>query len=68
MFGNFNYGATGSAMGIPDFVLLVAAGYYQPKKAQHPSWGSWYSGAPYGDDPADQVQIERGIKYYKNGC
>lgn len=68
MFGNFNYGATGSAMGIPDAILKRAAGYYQPKKAQRRAWGDWYGGAPYGDDPADQVQIDLGIKYAKSGC
>jgi hypothetical protein len=26
--------------------------------------GSWYGGAPYGDDPSDQYWIEKGIDYY----
>ncbi|MHB0972582.1 MAG: RHS repeat-associated core domain-containing protein [Thermoanaerobaculia bacterium] len=67
-FGNFNYGATGAAMGIPDQVLLRAAGYFQPRKAWLPYFGRWWSGAPYGDDPADQVWIQQGIEYYRNSC
>jgi len=67
-FGNFNYGATGAAMGIPDQALLRAAGYFQPSKASLPYFGHWWGGAPYGDDPADQLWIQQGIEYYNNGC
>lgn len=35
-FGNFNYGAVGAAMGIPDEVLKRAAGYYQSKANRKP--------------------------------
>jgi hypothetical protein len=37
-FGNFNYGATGAAMGIPDEVLLLAAGAVQIPSAVYSSW------------------------------
>jgi len=66
-FGNFNYGATGIAAGIPDFMLLRGAGCAQqrhkPLTAANGTkcWGDY----PYGDDPADQTMIEAGIRYAK---
>jgi hypothetical protein len=67
--GNFNYGATGSAMGFPDFVLLRMAGLAQKQAGtSKPSWGSPFGFAPYGDDPADQAQIAAGIQYAKCRC
>ncbi len=66
-FGNFNYGATAAAMGIPLNIALRGAGWKQSNP--DPSWGHWYSlKAPYGDDPADQQQIRSGYQYYQNGC
>lgn len=69
-FGNFNYGATGSAFGFPPIVLYMAAGWAQqrtPGKSL-PQWGKWYSGFPHGDDPNDQYWIQRGIQYYQCKC
>ena len=67
-FGNFNYGATGSAVGIPSGVLLRAAGVVQQMAGtSKPEWGDpWDSSGPYGDDPADQHMIQEGINYYNN--
>jgi len=68
-FGNFNFGATGAAWGIPLNVLQRGAGYAQGKAGTStPEWGKWYQGPPYGDDPADQAQIAAGYQYYQNGC
>jgi hypothetical protein len=68
-FGNFNYGATGAALGMPDQVLLRAAGWYQEKSGNgSPEFGHWWGGAPYGDDPPGQEFIKQGIQYYKNHC
>ena len=72
-FGNFNYGATGAAIGIPDRVLLIAAGTVQYTRSffghpYRPSFGRPWSGSPYGDDPGDQVLIQSGIDYYRSGC
>jgi len=68
-FGNFNYGATGAAWGVPLNVLLRGAGYAQSAAGTStPDWGHWYQGPPHGDDPADQAQITAGYQYYKNGC
>jgi len=68
-FGNFNYGAMGAAMGIPQSILLRAAGYAQGQAGtSSQKWGNWKGGPPYGDDPNDQVQIKAGINYYQAGC
>mgnify|MGYP000378991915 CR=1 FL=1 len=65
-FGNFNYGATGTAMGVPENVLLRAAGWAQSRAGTSAqAFREWYTGAPYGDDPKDQFQIKRGIQYAK---
>jgi YD repeat-containing protein len=67
--GNFNFGASGRAWGIPLPILLRGAGYAQVAAGTStPEWGHWYNGPPYGDDPDDQAQIIAGYFYYKNGC
>jgi uncharacterized protein RhaS with RHS repeats len=63
-FGNFNFGATGSAFGLPDSVLHRGAGWANQKadptrKGLGSPWGKY----PYGDDPNDQEQIGKGINY-----
>lgn len=66
-FGNFNYGATGTAAGIPEGVLLRAAGAAQTVAGTSSAeFGKWWSEAPYGDDPIDQVWIKAGIDYAKS--
>ncbi len=68
-FGNFNYGAVGAAWGIPLEVLRRAAGFAQGRSGNdRPQFGKWYGSAPYGDDPADAVQIAAGWDYYQMGC
>ncbi|WP_422730704.1 RHS repeat-associated core domain-containing protein [Marinobacterium iners] len=63
-FGNFNYGATGSAFGFPDQVLYRFAGWAnQEADPTRTDLGSPYGGYPYGDDPADQEQVKKGIEY-----
>ncbi|WP_339455982.1 polymorphic toxin type 44 domain-containing protein [Pseudomonas sp. EA_65y_Pfl1_P120] len=60
----FNYGATGTVLGIPEHVLLRAAGVAQTfAKTTKPEFGSWWGGDPFGDDPRDQYWIRRGIEY-----
>lgn len=64
-FGNFNYGATGAAMGLSDELLYRAAGAKQA--LDHLKDGK-YSGImkpPYGDDQRDAAMIRRGIEYYR---
>jgi hypothetical protein len=66
-FGNFHYGAVGYAGGIPETVLLRAAGFAQSRAGTHDEkWGDWYSSEPFGDDPKDQEWIKKGIEYAKN--
>jgi RHS repeat-associated protein len=65
-FGNFNFGATGAALGISENILLRGAGWAQQRaRTSRPEYGTWTEGAPYGDDPADQELIMQGIEYYK---
>jgi len=65
-FGNFCYGAVGTAAGIPEEVLLRAAGWAQHGAGTSRSgYGNWYGSSPYGDDPNDQVWIKAGIDYAK---
>lgn len=73
-FGNFNYGATGMAIGvIPEGTLLREAGrYHKEKNPDSPQggkpgiFGIPFDGvAPYNDDEKDQAMIKKGIKYYK---
>lgn len=68
-FGNFNYGATGSAFGWPDTVLERMAGWAQQQAGtSKPEWNSPYGSAPYGDDPSDQEQIRNGIEFARCKC
>lgn len=68
-FGNFNFGATGTAAGIPANILLMGAGCAQSRAGtSKPEWGHWFGDAPYGDDPSDQRAIREGIQYaHQNG-
>lgn len=65
-FGNFNYGATGAALGLSDEELYRAAGAKQiwdhplePEKRTRPF------SFPYGDEYKDAEMIRRGIEYYR---
>ncbi|MEQ4532454.1 MAG: polymorphic toxin type 44 domain-containing protein [Mixta sp.] len=63
-FGNFNYGATGTAAGIPFNILLMGGGFAQSRAGtSQKEWGHWYQHPPYGDDPKDQYWIQQGIDY-----
>lgn len=68
-FGNFNFGMTAAAMGIPEDIGLRGAGYAQGQAGtSNSSWGNpWDWSGPYGDDPADQAQIQAGYQYYNSG-
>ncbi|MGZ3912013.1 MAG: polymorphic toxin type 44 domain-containing protein, partial [Flavisolibacter sp.] len=66
-FGNFNFGATGSAFGIPQNILQRGAGWANQKAdPTRKNLGDPWGGYPYGDDPNDQDQIEKGSNYC--GC
>ena len=63
-FGNFNFGATGSAFGFPSGVLKRGAGWAnQRADPTRTALGSPYGRYPYGDAPQDQDQIDKGIIY-----
>jgi type VI secretion system secreted protein VgrG len=71
-FGNFNYGATGAAFGFPTNTLLREAGRAQQAAGTSQSswgdpgnrWNPFGGSGSYGDDPADQVQIRNGIRFF----
>jgi RHS repeat-associated protein len=69
-FGNFNYGATGTAAGFPQQLLLRAAGGAQiAAGTSQLDWGTPTSATgPYGDDPRDQAMIMLGGIYVQNSC
>jgi hypothetical protein len=71
-FGNFNYGAVGAALGIPDFILQSAAGgaqYTSQYKGVFEVWtfldfsAGLLPDIPFGsfDDPKDQIWVNEGI-------
>ncbi len=75
-FGNFNYGATGAALGYTEATLLRMAGWNHARnntrRPQHgvaASLPGAYVGiggmAPFGDDPKDQYWIRQGYRYYQ---
>lgn len=73
-FGNFNYGATGAAVGFNKVQLHSEAGKVQaiptgmnekPKEWGEPAGRAWGKGEyPYGDEPKDAVQVAAGVNYY----
>jgi Bacterial toxin 44 len=66
-FGNFNYGATGRALGLSEDTLLRGAGAAQMLGgAYDTAFGTPLGGPPHGDDPRDQFWIREGIRYYEN--
>jgi RHS repeat-associated protein len=68
-FGNFNFGATCKAFGFPEETCLREAGRGQRAAGtSRPDFGDpgsrlnpWGGTPPYGDDPADQAMIKRGM-------
>lgn len=64
-FGNFHYGAVGSAAGFPSAILKGAAGFAHWRAGSKPShWWSWF------DDSRDTGFIEEGIEFkslYESG-
>jgi RHS repeat-associated protein len=71
-FGNFHYGAVGTAAGIPETILLREAGraqvsHHRPDGKGDPGsiFNPWGGTPPYGDDPRDQEWIKKGIEYCK---
>jgi type VI secretion system secreted protein VgrG len=65
-FGNFNYGATGYALGIPLNILLRAAGLAKSNQLPNDPYGSPFGAYPYGNQPDKQQQIINGYEFCKN--
>lgn len=65
--GNFNYGATGTALGLSRQVLFRAAGAAQiVAGTSQDDFGNPLGEYPYGDDYIDQPWISAGIEYAEN--
>lgn len=63
-FGNFNFGSSGKAFGLPASALFRGAGWAnQQADPSRDGLGSPLGGPPYGDYPEDQEQIGRGISF-----
>ena len=69
-FGNFNYGATGAALGIPLEDLQQAAGLVSTLNGTNYSsgFGPWYRPPFYARGPEKSQAIAAGYEYYANAC
>lgn len=62
--GNFNYGATGTAMGLSRSVLYAGAGFAQVRDGN----SSIYFANTSFDDPLDRPAVDAGIAYARAKC
>ena len=63
-FGNFNFGATGTAFGLSKGILRRGAGWAnQQASSNRQHLGNPLGDYPYGDDYHDQVMIDNGINF-----
>jgi hypothetical protein len=72
-YGNFHYGAVGSAAEIAPIVLWNEAGRAQGRDNPNaragslgrpgPSFFPWVGSGAFGDDPADQYWMTMGMRY-----
>ena len=77
-FGQFNFGAVGSALSLPEEFIKRAAGiasfasFLRQGKLPPQSFGLPWTGPPYGDQPWAQPQISAGYRftfaYHAGGC
>lgn len=72
-FGNFNFGATGAALGLSDDTLLMGAGFKKfgqlTLQGDFEPWnGIPFLVYPYGNQWDKEDWIKEGIRYFKNGC
>jgi len=60
--GNFNYGVTGTAVGIPGSILLGGADAFKDLM------NAIRNKPIHGNEPEKNAMIQRGIDYVKAGC
>gem|GEM_PF-137075 len=66
-YGNYHYGAVGTAFGLNEEYLARMAGWAQHRAGtSKPEWGVPWGDAPYGDDPRDQRRIRQGCAYARS--
>jgi RHS repeat-associated protein len=63
-FGNFNFGATGCAAGIPLNALLRGAGLAKSRDLKNDPYGNFWQ-YPYGNQPDKQGWIIKGFQFCK---
>lgn len=68
-FGNFNFGATGAALGYTDEELLGGAGALKRierviRRQSEPTQGV----DPWGNEAEKAEEIKAGIDYFRSGC
>lgn len=66
--GNFNFGATGVAAGVPATALMWGGGLVKNVNYWSKGKPNPYRNQPYMNDPAKMAMIARGIQYAQNGC
>ena len=66
--GNFNFGATGIATGVPSSALMWGAGFAKNLNYWSKFKANPYSSQPYTNDPHKMAMIAQGIQYAQNGC
>ncbi len=66
--GNFNYGATGRALGISGAILARAGGAFALARGGSSDGGHPLGRSPYGDTKEDLGQVQAGVSYYNQGC
>ena len=67
-FGNYNFGVTARAVGIPGNIPNRGAGWAQIRAGtSKPAWGNPWDWPPsnFGDDPNDQIWINKGMEDYE---
>jgi hypothetical protein len=77
-FGQFNFGAIGAALSLPEQFIKEGAGvasftsFLRRGKLPPSNFGLPWSGPPYGDQPWAQPQISAGyrftFRYHAGGC
>ena len=67
-FGNFNYGATGTALGLPQAAVMWAGGLVKNINYWSKGQANPYRNQPYMNDRHKMSMIAQGIQYAQNGC
>ena len=67
-FGNFKYGATRTALGLPQAAVMWAGGLVKNINYWSKGQANPYRNQPYMNDQHKMSMIAQGIQYAQNGC